>query len=325
MNPARTLDKEAFTMVRRLTKRMVIGLCFALVAVLLTAAIGEASPPRQEGPVRTDCQECHETVVTHWQDSAHGQAAVDPIFQEAWKEKGSPPECLSCHTTNYDPATGTWESDGISCSVCHSPQTAPHPETAMPTDPSARLCGTCHIDTHDEWQVSAHGEGEMTCVRCHNPHTTDLKVGNMRDLCTTCHTDEGHFYGYTAHAQQGLSCTDCHLRVSDSPTGEGHGKRVHTFAVDLHTCNQCHGEGMHFPVQSQEASSTGTEFMWSDYAPTEELCENTASNVVEEPESTQAGPLNYLLTAAVGMGFGIAVTPWAEGWLRRNGRGSENG
>ena len=276
--------------------------------------------PQQEGPVRTDCNECHESVVAHQEESAHGQAAVDPAFQEAWQEQGSPAECMSCHTTEYDPATGIFEPDGIGCPTCHAGQTGPHPETPMPTDPSARLCGTCHIDTHSEWQTSAHGEGELTCVRCHNPHTTSLKTGNMEDLCATCHTDEGHFFAYTSHAGEGLQCTDCHLRVSEAEMGEGHGQRVHTFAVDLVTCNQCHGDEMHYPASADESTDPAA-FMWSTYSPNpEEVCEANGfngSSFGDEPPAQPAKPLNYLVIAAVGMGFGVAVTPFAESWYRR--------
>ena len=311
----------------RVVKRLFVGLCCALVALALTAIGGEAgsgsasyrqaSSYRQEGPVREDCQECHESVVENWGDSAHGQAVADPVFQEAWAEAGSPAECLSCHTTNYDPETGEHDGDGIMCTTCHSGQSGPHPETPMPTDPSSRLCGTCHIDTHAEWETSAHGEGELSCVRCHNPHTTTLKEGNMRDLCTTCHTDEGHFYGYTGHAMEGLECVDCHLRVSESPMGEGHGQRLHTFDVDLATCTQCHGEEMHFPVTEASAADT-TDLMRTAYAPAgEEACVVEEGAVIEDPAPQPAQPLNYLLVAAVGMGFGAAVTPVAENWYRR--------
>ncbi len=306
-------------MLRREIKRFIVGLCCALVAGLLAVAIGEAGGPVQEGPVRTDCNECHESVVNHWAESAHGQATLDPVFVAAWEERGSPPECMSCHTSDYDPETGAWQADGINCVSCHSGQTGPHPETPMPTDPSSRLCGTCHVSTYAEWQISAHGEGEMTCVRCHNPHTTSLRMGNMQDLCVTCHNEESHFYGYTGHAQNGLQCTDCHLRVSESSLGEGHGKRVHTFSVDLATCTQCHGQEMHFPAPSDE--SMEHPMMWSAYAEASEAaCEANEFNgapVVAEPAQQTARPLNYLLVAAVGMGFGVAVTPHMEGLIRR--------
>jgi len=305
-------------MMKPLPKRIVVGLFCGLIASLAAVTIGEANSPRLDGPVRTDCGECHESVVTNWEHSGHGTAAIVPAFQEAWEEKGNSPECLSCHTTNYDPETGEWETDGVSCPVCHSPQSGPHPETPMPIDPSSRLCGSCHIDTHAEWQTSAHGEGEMTCVKCHNPHTTTLKVGNMRDLCTSCHREEGHMYGYTAHAQEGLKCTDCHLRVSESPIGEGHGQRLHTFDVDLITCTQCHSEGLHLPITEEQVADT--ELMQSAYAPLSgEACEIEQPIITEEPSAQPAQPINYLLVAAVGAGFGAALTPMAEGWLRRRG------
>ena len=73
-------------MQKRLVMRLIVGLCCALVALAVTAMSGEAgasqSDTRQEGPVRTDCQECHESVVEHQGESAHGQAASDPVFQE---------------------------------------------------------------------------------------------------------------------------------------------------------------------------------------------------------------------------------------------------
>jgi predicted CXXCH cytochrome family protein len=306
---------------KRLVLRLTVGFCCALVALAITALSSEAGAGpgdyQQEGPVRNDCQECHGSVVAHLQESSHGQAAVDPVFQEAWAEAGNPAECLSCHVTDYDPETGEYEGDGIACTTCHYGQSGPHPETPMPTDPSSRQCGTCHIDTYAEWQTSAHGEGEMACVRCHNPHTASLKEGNMHDLCTTCHTDEGHFYTYTGHAQEGLTCTDCHLRVSGSAMGEGHGQRLHTFEVDLATCTQCHGQEMHAPTTEVAGAASVDEVMQTAYAPLGESCEYEEGAVVEEPAPQPAQPLNYLLVAAVGMGFGAAVTPVAENWYHR--------
>jgi predicted CXXCH cytochrome family protein len=309
---------------KRLKLRLIVGFFCALVALAITAISGEAgsntSSFRQEGPVRTDCQQCHGSMVTQLEESKHGQAASDAVFQAAWAEAGNPVECLSCHVTTYDPETGTYEGDGLSCTSCHYGQTGPHPETPMPTDLSSSQCGTCHVDTYAEWQASGHGEGELTCVRCHNPHTATLKEGNMHDLCTSCHTDEGHFYTYTGHAQRGLTCTDCHLRVSGSPMGEGHGQRLHTFDVDLATCTECHGQEMHGPAD-QDSAAGAAEVMRTAYAPsTESAC--TAGEegaIIDEPAPQPAQPFNYVLVAAVGMGFGAAVTPVAEGWFRRFG------
>jgi hypothetical protein len=142
----------------------------------------------------------------------------------------------------------------------------------------------------------------------------------MEDLCITCHNQEGHFYGYTAHAEEGITCTDCHLQVSDSPVGEGHGRREHSFTVGFDTCNDCHGDGMHFPIK--DVSLVGGELVLTEDGAVEET--QTADEVIieEEPQAQPAQPLNYLLVAAVGMGFGMAVTPWAESLYSRTvGRG----
>jgi predicted CXXCH cytochrome family protein len=303
-------------MPRNLIKRLLFGICCAALFGSVAVAVSEAGSPGRSGPVRTDCDECHGTVVENWEESAHGMALDDPVFQETWLEKGQPSECLSCHTTGYDPESGSWDADGVTCVSCHEGQTGPHPETAMPTDSSSRKCGTCHIDTHSEWESSAHGEGELACVRCHNPHTTELRAGDMQELCSNCHSEESFFYGSTAHAQRDLSCTDCHLKVSESPVGEGHGQREHTFAVDLDTCNQCHSQEMHLISMDEEADAAGVTIINNPIAGGES-CEGSDPLTTSEPESAPASPLNYMLVAAVGLTFGMAVSPVAENWYGR--------
>ncbi len=303
-------------MPRKMIKRSVAGICCGLIFGLVAVAVSEAGSPGRTGPVRTDCNECHESVVDNWEVSPHGQALDNPVFQELWLEKEQPSECLSCHTTNYDAESGTWTARGVSCLSCHANQTGPHPETAMPTDPSSRLCGTCHIDTHNEWLTSAHGEGELSCIRCHNPHTAELKAANMQDLCSTCHSEEGYFYGETAHAQRGLLCTDCHLQVSESPIGDGHGQKEHTFAVDLETCNQCHSEEMHL-LNIEEKPEASAITIINNPLNGGESCENEGATISAEPEAAPSSPLNYLLIAAVGLTFGVAIAPLAENWYGR--------
>ena len=303
-------------MLKKLLRRLVFGIGFAVLFSLVAVAVSEAGPPSQSGPVRTDCDQCHGSVVQNWEVSSHGMALENPAFQESWLEKGQPSECLSCHTTNYDPESGTWAADGVACASCHDGQTGPHPETAMPTDSSSRMCGTCHIDTHAEWQVSAHGEGELACVRCHNPHTTELRASNMEELCSNCHSEESYFFGSTAHAQQELSCTDCHLKVSESPLGEGHGRREHSFGVDLETCNQCHSDEMHLVSMEEESNAPAVTIINNPIAGGES-CEDAELAMSSEPDSAPASPLNYLLVAAVGLTFGVAVSPVAESWYGR--------
>jgi hypothetical protein len=292
-----------------------VGLCFALPMGFLAVAVAQAGSPMQETS-QDECRDCHEIIQTHWTDSAHGHAADDEVFTEAWQAQGSPQECLSCHTTGFDPETGTWQAEGVSCTVCHYPTSENHPEQVMPTDISSRLCGKCHLDTYAEWEVSTHGQEELACVRCHNPHTTALKKSDAQEVCQACHNQEAHFYNYTGHAEEGLLCADCHLRVSDGEMGEGHGQRLHTFVVDVETCTGCHGDNLHYPTGDESASVETVEA--SALLPIGRTSVSTQPNPVS--------PMGFAVVAAlVGMGSGMILAPWLEKWYRRakNGRGTE--
>jgi hypothetical protein len=268
--------------------------------------VGEAHSPRQ-GADGDDCQSCHEEIDAEWLESGHGPNATGRSFLQAWKKEGSSPECPSCHTTGYNLQDGTWEADGLACEVCHAPVPADHPNDIMPADASSAACGTCHVDTYDEWQSSAHGDESLACVNCHNPHTTALKVEGTRALCQTCHNEESYFYSFTTHAEEGLLCTDCHLRVTDAPMGGGHGQRLHTFDVDLESCTQCHGAQMHYPVQNTTIPSETEPTVVTGFAPPSV---ETGSELATAPRP--ASSLTYLLTIAVGLGLGIIVAPGLE-------------
>lgn len=316
-------------------KKLVAVFGVAGLMVFLTVAVSEAKPLTQT-VLPDDCGECHESVQTHWQESAHGQALADPVFQQAWQEQGNPVECMACHTTGYDAETETWAEDGVTCAACHSlgPNSSHHPEQVMSTDVSSRACGTCHIDTHAEWEVSAHGQSELNCSSCHNPHTTSLKTDSVQELCIACHNEDTYFYEFTAHAQKGLLCTDCHLRVSDSQMGDGHGQRLHTFAVDLNTCNECHDQEMHSPMTTDASGAMMSDTaLLSCLQPEDEQVSpvRTAQTGVAyaaepalnaQPSGGTAGPFTYLAPAAFGLIFGMMLAPWVEGLYRRRNRRS---
>jgi formate-dependent nitrite reductase cytochrome c552 subunit len=259
---------------------------------------------------KDDCQGCHEIIEAHWQESGHAKAITNTVFQQAWQEQGQPSECLACHTTGYDVETGTYEADSITCTVCHNPLPGNHPEEIMPTDISSRLCGECHLDTYAEWELSTHGQENLACVRCHSPHTTGLRANGIQELCQSCHNNEAHFYSFTGHADEGLLCADCHLRVTDVQMGDGHGQRMHTFAVDLETCAKCHGESMHYPTVA--AASVGSNLATADTAVPLEM---PPLHQTPDPVS----PYGFAIIAAlIGMGFGIILAPWLENWYRRS-------
>lgn len=291
-------------------RKLIIGLCFA-IPFGIVAAVSVQAQSLAESPTSDDCQGCHEIIETHWQNSAHGLSISNRPFNEAWRANGSPDACLGCHTTNFDPATGTYLADNISCTVCHNPTPNNHPEDIMPTDISSRMCGGCHLDTYSEWEGSTHGQENLACVRCHSPHTTELRADGVQALCQSCHNNEAHYYSYTGHAEEGLLCADCHLRVSETQIGEGHGQRIHTFKVDMSTCSVCHADAMHYPTIAA-ASVTGSEEQPSAFA--NAPMEMPALQTAPDPVS----PYGFAIIAAlIGMGFGIILAPWLENWFRR--------
>lgn len=315
------------------------ALISALLVILGFVAIptANAAPALQDAtpePNAQECVGCHEGLRGYWEQSAHGYALMDPVFQNAWTEQGSPDECLACHTTGFDPETGEYNEGGVGCLTCHSPVPANHPDAYMPTDVSSRLCGDCHIDTFAEWEISEHGEQGMTCNACHNPHTAELKVRDSQELCNSCHNTEGHYYSFTGHAREGLLCTDCHLRVNDAADAGtmGHGAREHSFKVDLKSCNDCHLGDMHAEVD--EAMSNASIQRETDVAcypvETTEVAsftparQDVTARVTETPPGPS--PLIYILPAGFGLIIGVLAAPYAERLTknRRNNGESED-
>ena len=119
-------------MLRRF-ERLLIATATAVLAAGATLLIARAqdptpavpSPSGQQAPA---CVACHTEFASEWKDGPHGQAANDPAFLKDWSSQGQPGACLVCHATNYDPATGTWQEDGVACEACHGPMTAGHPK-----------------------------------------------------------------------------------------------------------------------------------------------------------------------------------------------------
>lgn len=298
----------------RWMKRIAIGLVFAVPLAVFSFGFTQTPALAQDdgpdiGP--EDCQTCHTDTQHAWEDGAHGNATVDPVFVEAWQNYDESPECLACHTTGFDTETGEYESEGIGCVECHYPLVPNHPLEPMSANRSAELCGDCHTDTLFEWQVSAHGSNDMDCVVCHDPHATGLLDYSASTLCATCHQARASNYTHTQHNEIGLTCADCHL---SPPSGnlEGHaGAPDHSFTVKLETCNACHAEQMHEPVQADAGTAQAED---------EESVDSMASSdtVVVTAEPSQVSPLGFAtLSGLIGMAAGMILAPWLEKLYRR--------
>ncbi len=192
------------------------------------------------------CAGCHKDIHDTWSGTLHAKAYSSPIFQEDWVKQGTSNLCLECHTTGFDPASGKFFEEGVTCEACHGPLQPGHPKNPMPITPDASLCARCHKTTTDEWKASQHGQAGINCQSCHNPHSQQPKAASINELCGNCHKDTGSSFTHGTHSNAGLQCSDCHMATSShtSSTG-GLFATGHTFSVGSEACINCHKDTVH--------------------------------------------------------------------------------
>ena len=239
-------------------------LLLLLMALLITAVFTSfqtvtAAPPRQDGeedahaddeiiPTK-DCQECHLDVASHWEGSPHADAYENEAFQERWLGLDQPAECLACHTTNFDPATGEFEAAGVECRACHGEVTGQHPPMPVPILADTEYCGSCHTTTLSEWHITAHASEGIGCMDCHDPHSQGKLFETSDELCLNCHNEEERAEAYLEdlHVENGVGCMDCHAVVipPDPLPDDGVVPTGHSFAISAATCVACHTDSLH--------------------------------------------------------------------------------
>jgi nitrate/TMAO reductase-like tetraheme cytochrome c subunit len=317
-----------FQRIKRLLIALTIALTFAGVTLLIAQAKDQPNNAVAQA-TSENCGVCHADVMQAWQNSLHGQAATDQAFTDEWAQQGKPGACLVCHATGYDPATGSWEQDGVACVACHNPVPADHPNEPAPVDKSSDLCATCHSGNRfswEDWKVSAHYQRNMTCIVCHDPHTASIKTipnisGQQSEseaasqLCINCHKEYAMDFSYSVHHQQGLNCVDCHLRPLDTSAPAAHAIPDHSFVANVSTCNQCHQDQMHGPTQSSEAT-----------APAQVNPTNQMQLASVTPEPKPVSPLGFAgLAALLGLAVGMVLAPWLERLYQRMNKHHEEG
>ena len=323
-------------MLRR-SERLLIATAIAVLAAGATLLIARAQDPTPAAPAPSGqqtppCVACHTEFANEWKAGPHGQAANDPAFLKDWNSQGQPGACLVCHATNYDPATGTWQEDGVACEACHGPMTAGHPKEPMQVDRSPDLCARCHSDTRfdwQDWQGSTHYQRGMNCSTCHDPHSASLKVARPRDgsaqytdasqLCVTCHNDVSMDFPYSVHQKQGVTCINCHVNHSETSPVDAHAVPDHSFKANLDSCNACHSEQMH-----SAAEAIGTNPPAASVPRAQQLQQAGLT-----PHPSPVSPLGYAgLAALIGLAAGMVMAPWLEKWytkaVKRERRGDDD-
>ena len=325
-------------------ERLLLALMFAFVFasatfVIANAQDGGTTPPPANDVTYDNCTTCHDDIDESWQGGPHGHAMSDPIFAAEWEKQGKPGACLVCHSTDYDPATGTSSAEGVNCASCHNPIPADHPKETMPVTNSPDLCGKCHSDTRfstDNWKLSTHYQRGMDCTVCHDPHTAGMKsipgstfVPNKdaSALCENCHKDSMKNFPTSKHAAAGVTCVNCHLgfNIGDQNTDFGaiHAAPDHSFLPSLDTCNKCHADQMHAPGQAVAATAIKIEEAGGTPTPEPAPVVSPVPPVSNEP--APISPIGFAgMASVVGLAFGMVLSPWLERAYRHLSKGDKN-
>jgi predicted CXXCH cytochrome family protein len=331
----------------KLLKRTSAAVIFALFVTAATymiaqAGTGASGHPQQQQPTQQveatltpqpagtgtnqgqiACSVCHSKFTDAVQSGTHGHAISDPLFSQMWTDQGKPGACLVCHVTGYDPATGTWSADGVSCEACHGPVPAGHSSdpvaNPVPVDRTSDLCGRCHSGDRfnvADWQSSTHFQRGMTCTVCHDPHTATLKTVQGQEaagpsgLCINCHSEVSMAFPYSVHNKAGVSCVDCHLRHFETGTTDVHAIPDHSFTASIATCSACHADQMH----AQPTNATASQIASSSVIPID--ASSTSADLATNP--SPVSPLGFAgLAGLFGLAGGMVLQPWLEKAYRK--------
>jgi DmsE family decaheme c-type cytochrome len=183
-----------------------------------------------------------------------GKAAVSADFVGA-------ETCATCHEEVSkgfvsNPHSKLAEMHGktrVTCEGCHGAGKAHvegggdiakifNPAKATAKEVDAK-CLSCHQGQHSNFDRSAHGEGNISCIGCHDIHGSkaeSLLKAPAPTLCYACHTDIKPQFSMPFHhkVNEGLvSCTDCH-----DPHGTFGKKSLNSSVQQDMVCTKCHTE-----------------------------------------------------------------------------------
>lgn len=164
-------------------KKSCLMFAVALAAALVASTGVYAQDAEYVG--NSKCKICHNKKDegeqwNKWKEEKHSKAFELLSTDEAKAvaaEKGlakppaESPECLKCHVTAYDPATGKAPADikmedGVQCETCHGPASThtiegkKHKSGDASADPKSKIhkgeeaiCRTCHNEESPTWKA----------------------------------------------------------------------------------------------------------------------------------------------------------------------------
>ena len=218
----------------------ILTLCAAILGAtgLAAAAAGPPSPGVQDSGDKTaasgdfagdaSCATCHEEVAKAFAANPHSKLA------EQHGKAGV--TCEGCH----GPGKAHADNGGDKTKIFD-------PAEATAKEVTAR-CQGCHQGKHSNFEHSAHGEANVSCIGCHSIHASSA-TGTAREsllkapqttLCFQCHTEIKPEFGMPFHHKvlEGLvNCSDCH-----DPHGTFGKKNLRSATQQDMVCVKCHTE-----------------------------------------------------------------------------------
>jgi len=193
------------------------------------------------------CAECHLTPVTNLEEfgGKHSNKGCDFCH----KQHGFIPQCSDCHGSFHG-------GEFTECAECHTDAHAPNENAFKVNDVENDVCGACHADVQNKFEVSPTKHNNLDCSMCHSKHGSIPKCTNCHkthddtmtaDDCQTCHVSAHQPTNIFCPASTPTSfCEGCHseatYKMEESATrhSELPCAQCHTWHGQIPTCSSCH-------------------------------------------------------------------------------------
>jgi cytochrome b subunit of formate dehydrogenase len=182
--------------------------------------------------VNATCAACHAEQASHYERSAHGQAA-------AAGEPGAP-TCVTCHRKPISPAA----TGGVTTAALKIEQ--------------ENLCLSCHLDDPKVRARMAPGAGFIAAYE-QSVHGKALQEGNVKSAtCIDCHGSHEMAKGLDPASRANkqniaATCGKCHGKIAATFNQSVHGVAVAKGVPDAPSCTDCHGEHTIAKAKSPES------------------------------------------------------------------------